>query len=92
MKWIDINERPLFTIDEKGDWTCTEDGDKEFFAAVPYVNNTLPNQTNLWWIRHCVIEDNGLCVVGDNDIEPAGWDMKDITHWMSIPTPPNINK
>ena len=87
--WISVEERPLFTKDEKGNWTCTEDGDKEFIAAVPYVDKKRPEEINLWWIRHCVVEDAiGLCVVGDDDNEPAGWQLEDVTHWMPWVVPP----
>jgi len=74
--WRSVEQFPLFTIGELG-WEATEDGNKEFLAAVP---------TNKgWWIRHCVLQDEtGLCVVGDDDNEPAGWDMKDVTHWKPI--------
>lgn len=91
-KWISVDERPLFTKDEKGIWTCTEDGDGEFFAAVPYNDVKRPKE-ELWWIRHCVVEDEiGLCVVGDDDIEPAGWDLEDVTHWMPLPKSPIESK
>ena len=87
-KWISVKDAPLFTTDEQGNWTCTEDGDGEFFAAVPYKNVTQPNE-ELWWIRHCVIEDEtGLCIVSDEDNEPAGWNMKDVTFYQPIPKPP----
>lgn len=87
-EWIRVEDRPLFIIDENGNWTCTKDGNQEIIAAV---------ETNKgWWIKHCIIEDAiGLCVVGDMDNEPAGWDMTDITHWMPLPKPPkeqNDNK
>ncbi len=89
-KWISVEDRPLYTKDEKGNWTCTEDGNKEFIAAVPYNDSKKPNENNLWWIRHCVIVDVfGLCVVGDTDNEPAGWQLEDITHWQPLPELPN---
>ena len=74
---------------EKGNWTCTEDGDKEFIAAVPYADSKRPDETNLWWIRHCVVEDEiGLCVVGDDDNEPAGWQLENVVYWMLWVAPP----
>jgi hypothetical protein len=86
--WISVDDRPLFTKDKKGNWICTDDGDKEFFAAVPYTDKNKPNK-DLWWIRHCVIEDEtGLCVVGDDVNEPAGWQLENVTHWMPLPAPP----
>ncbi len=87
--WISVEDRPLFTIDENGHWVCTEDGDKEFIAAVEYNDSREPYKTK-WWIRHCVVEDGvGLCVVGDDENEPAGYELSDVTHWMPI-TPPHL--
>ena len=90
--WIPITERPLYTMDEKGRWTCTEDGDRQFLAAIPYCDKREPEEI-LWWIRHCVIVDEvGLCVVGDDVNEPAGWDLEAITHWQPLPQPPQETK
>jgi hypothetical protein len=73
--WISVEDRPLVEHD-----VLTEDGMNEFLAAVP---------TNKgWWIRHCVFEDNSLCVVGDDYNEYAGWEITDVTHWQPIPEPP----
>lgn len=89
VEWISVEDKPLFTIDENGNWVCTEAGDEEFIAAVSYSDSKRPNEKNLWWIRHCVIEDKiGLCVVGDDDNSPAGWDMKDILFYQPLPKPP----
>ena len=86
--WHSVEDRPLFTKDERGYWICTEDGDGEFIAALPYNDSKRPNE-DLWWVRHCVVEDEtGLCVVGDDDNEPAGWELEDVTHWMPMPSPP----
>lgn len=86
--WHSVEDRPLFTKDERGNWICTEDGDGEFIAALPYNDSKRPNE-DLWWIRHCVVEDEtGLCVVGDDYNEPAGWNLEDVTHWMPMPSPP----
>lgn len=83
--WISVEDRPLFTIDENGHWVCTEDGDKEFIAAVACEE---PSGIK-WWIRHCVVEDSvGLCIVGDYENEPAGYMLSDVTHWQPLPTPP----
>ena len=85
--WISVEDRPLFTIDENGHWVCTEDGDKEFIAAVACEE---PSGIK-WWIRHCVVEDGvGLCVVGDDENEPAGYELSDVTHWQPLPTPPHL--
>jgi hypothetical protein len=89
--WISTEIRPLFTKDEHGNWICTEDGDNEFIAAVPYSDSKKPDK-DLWWIRHCVIEDeSGLCVVGDCGNEPASWSVADVTHWQPMPSPPTFN-
>ena len=86
--WIPVTEKPLYTKDEHEHWVCTEDGDKQFLAAIPYADKRSPGET-LWWIRHCVIEDEiGLCVVGDDVNEPAGWNLEDITHWQPLPAVP----
>jgi hypothetical protein len=87
--WISVKDRPLFTIDEKGNWECTEDGDREFIAAVPY-NSTKHPDKDLWWIRHCVIEDEiGLCVVCEDSNEPAGWGMEAVEfYYHLLPNPP----
>ena len=79
--WHSVEDRPLFTKDERGRWVCTEDGDGDFIAAV---------ETNEgWWTRHCVVEDEiGLCVVGDDYNEPAGWSLEDVTHWKPMWSPP----
>ena len=87
-KWVSVKDAPLFTTDDKGYWICTEAGDKEFIAAVPYKDSRKPNE-ELWWIRHCIIEDKvGLCVVGENDNELAGWNMSDVVFYQPLPAPP----
>lgn len=86
--WHSVVDRPLYTKDERGHWVCTEDGNNEFIAALPYNDKKRPNE-DLWWIRHCVVEDvYGLCVVGDDCNEPAGWELEDVTHWMPWVSPP----
>lgn len=86
-KWVSVKEKPLYTKDDKGVWTCTEHGDGEFIAAVPYDDNGECR----WWIRHCVVEDRiGLCVVTDDDTEKAGWDLEDVTHYQPLPSPPSL--
>jgi len=92
MEWISVKDRPLFTEDGRGNWICTDDGDAEFIAAVPYKDTERPNET-LWWIKHCVVEDAiGLCIVGDFYNELAGWLLDDVTHWMPIPEPPKTTQ
>lgn len=88
MEWISTKDRPLYFMNGKGWWECTDDGDKPFMAAVPYHDEREPDEIQ-WWIHHCVIEDGiGLCVIGD-DLEntPAGWDMKDVEYYFHIPEP-----
>lgn len=83
-RWIPVTECPLITKDEKGYWTCTEDGEREFMAAVPYNDSKIINNLQ-WWVKHCVIEDEiGLCVVGDDENTPAGWNVDCVVYWMPI--------
>ena len=85
--WVSVEDRPLFTIESNG-WVCTEEGDKEFIAAVPYRRESKPNE-DFWWIRHCVVEDEtGLCVVGNDYNDPAEWDLEDVTHYKLLSEPP----
>jgi hypothetical protein len=80
-EWISVKDRPLFTLNRHG-WEVTKDGEGEFFAAVPMQDGT-------WWMRHCIIQDEiGLCVVGDEDNESAGFGMEEVTHYQFIPSPP----
>lgn len=91
MEWISTKDRPLIEPEAVGGWIATVDGDKEFIAAVPYIYDdaSLNSPVEKWWIRHCVLEDGtGLCVVGDDDNEPAGWQIEEVTHWMPLPEPP----
>jgi hypothetical protein len=84
--WISVEERPLVIQTSLG-WEATEEGNGEFLAAVPYHNQK--DGKDHWWIRHCVLEDEiGLCVVGDMDNEPAGWQTTDVTHYWPLPLPP----
>jgi hypothetical protein len=92
--WVSVEEKPLITKDKNGYWTCTEDGDKEFIAALPYTEKQKDGTyKDKWWIRHCVILDKiGLCIVGDDvDDYQAGWEIEDITHYQPLPAPPNVN-
>lgn len=91
MEWISCKDRPLFNIiDDKGTWEATEEGNGEFLAAVSYTLITKPDEI-LWWVRHCVLESNsGLCVVGEMENEPAGYDMSDVTHYVIIKPPKTI--
>jgi hypothetical protein len=88
--WHSVSDRPLFTETERG-WVCTDDGDGEFIAAVPYGDKRHPGK-EMWWIQHCVVEDEtGLCVVGDGWNEPAGYSIEDVTHWMPWPSSPSCH-
>ena len=87
-RWVKVSERPLYVIDDKGNWECTEDGNGEFIAAVPYTVTREQSKTK-WWIRHCIVEDRiGLCVVTDDDTEKAGWELSDVIYYQPLPTPP----
>ena len=90
--WISVEDAPLF-IETKDGWECTDAAEDEFWAAIEYTDNRYPDKV-FWWIHRCVVEDEiGLCVVGDMDNEPAGWTLKDVTHYMPIKlTPPLPNK
>lgn len=86
MEWIKTEDSPLVIATVFG-WECTENGEKEFLAAVPHNDSRHPGHT-FWWIKHCVIEDGkGLCVVGEDDNEPAAWQIDDITHYAIIEPP-----
>lgn len=90
MEWINVEDRPLITKDEKGNWECTNDGNLPFVAAVPYSKINEPGKI-LWWIRLCIMEDEtGLCVMGDDDNEAAGWRIDDVTHYFHLPESPKI--
>lgn len=91
-EWISVEDQPLFIKTERG-WECTEAGDRVFIAAVPYKDKR--KEGDHWWIRLCVVEDGiGLCVVGDDDNEPAGWMLEDVTHYIPQPSAPKkfLNK
>lgn len=84
--WISVKERPL-VINGDHYWQCTEDGSKEFMAAVPYSDTNKPGQL-LWWIRYCLIEDEvGLCVIGDTENESCGWEVDHVEYWMPVNEP-----
>jgi len=86
MKFHSVEDRPLF-IDTPQGWVCTEDGEGEFMAAVPYNDARRPGE-DLWWIRHCLINEDGLCVVCDDEVEVAGWNLDQVTHWCPVPKSP----
>lgn len=86
-QWISVKDRPLIIETPKG-WECTEDGNKDFLAAIPYWNIS-GEKVLKWAIHHCCFEDEvGLCVVGDDENTPCGWDHSAITHYIPIPAPP----
>lgn len=81
--WISVKDSPLVFFDEHNRWEATKDGMSDFMAAVPLRDGT-------WWIKHCILEDEiGLCVIGEDDNEVAGWTIEDVTHYMKI-EPPKI--
>jgi hypothetical protein len=89
-EWISVKERPLVTYDELGRWVCTADGEQDFLAAL-LVHDTNTGK-DAWWIRHCIIEDkSGLCVVGEYDNEPAGWEIEDVEFFQPLPIPPKTD-
>lgn len=89
--WINVEDSPLFTKDEKDNWICTDNGSGAFLAAVPLIDNTRPEEKNLWWIMPCVVEDGiGLCIIGDEENTPAGWQLEDVTKYKLLDlTPPS---
>lgn len=84
MIWYNVKDRPLVKQIASG-WETTEDGNNDFMAALQYTISL--DQTIHWWIRHCVIEDGVLCVVGDDENEPAGWIVDDVQYWSPIDIP-----
>ncbi len=88
-QWISVADSPLYTIDEKGNWICTEAGDKPFIAALQYTDKKRPGK-QLWWVMPCIVEDGrGLCIIGDEENVIAGWDLTDVTHYKPLDlTPP----
>lgn len=90
-RWVKVEDVPL-VIYSGNNWQTTDAGSREFIAALQYEDLTKPGKL-LWWIRHCVIEDNiGLCIVGDDENTPAGWDMRDVTHYQPLPSPPKAEQ
>jgi hypothetical protein len=86
--WVSVEDRPLVTYNDKGHWEATEDGDKDFIAAVPYAYSDSDNVLQ-WWIRHCRLHPiAGLCQVIKCHAEPVSWDINDVTHWQPLPQPP----
>lgn len=85
-QWIPVTEKPLTFYDDN-QWWLTDDGEKEFIAAVELSNEK-------WWVRHCYIENGRLMVKGDeiDDDHMAGWEVRDVTHWQPIPEPPQTQK
>lgn len=88
MEWISVKDRPLYENTPNG-WVATKDGDRSggFIAALQYFDSK--KKRHEWWIRHCILEDfTGLCVVGDDCNEEAGWTIDAVSHWMPLPEPP----
>lgn len=90
LKWVSVKDKPLYINTPLG-WECTEAGNHPFLAAVEVHDNKTGK--DFWWIHHCVVEDGiGLCIVGDDDNEPAGWELQDIEFYIPIPQPPKRDK
>jgi hypothetical protein len=79
MNWHSTDDKPLIIPAWAGRWVTTEDGDKDFMAAVP---------TNKgWWVRHCIIDGGRLCLVQDEGPEPAPWEIEDVEYWAEVTLP-----
>lgn len=97
--WISTEDKPLVSYCSGQDydgkehkmWQVNEGVPDEFLAALE-VCDKIGNITH-WWIRHCVIEDEtGLCVVGDDENVPAGWQITDVEFYRPLPPSPPIQQ
>lgn len=89
-EWISVEDRPLISQTKLG-WEVNEGVPDEFIGALEVFDNK--KNTSYWWIRHCIIIDEvGLCVMSDDDYEPCGWQISDITYWQPMPEPPNTKQ
>lgn len=92
-EWGSVKDRPLITLDENGNWECTEDGDNDFIAAV-HIQADEKNPPS-WDTFHArMVDETGLCVVygEDGDEDPCGWDIEAVSYWMPWPEPPQPGK
>jgi hypothetical protein len=80
MNWINVESEPLIDV-KNGIIT----GEKEFIAAVSYKKSG--SNKIYWWIKHCVIMEDGLNVVCNDDIEPASWDIEEVEYYCIIESP-----
>lgn len=87
--WVETKDIPLYTVDENGNWICTQAGNQPIIAALQYEDLEHPGRL-LWWVMPCIVVDQlGLCVINDEENYPAGWDLADITHYKPLDlTPP----
>ena len=86
IQWVSVKDNPLFINTSLG-WECTEDGEGEFLAALQYEDKKHPGK-DFWWVRLCTVEDGiGLCVIGEDSNERAGWELSDVTHYCKINNP-----
>ena len=89
-EWISVKEKPLYESVEGDDFILTNAAEGEFIGAVPVFNNVTKETS--WEVHHYVIEDEvGLCVVGEDGNEPAGWGVEDIELYMPIPKLPDVS-
>lgn len=86
--WYNVNDRPLITKHDNGRWSATDAGSNDFIAAVPYKHKDHGDKI-FWWVHHCVIDKSCLCVVGEDDNEPAGWEIDGVEYWMPWPQNPD---
>lgn len=94
VRWVKASDKPLFHYEEREGkkwWVMNDDAPDEFIGAVEVeVKNNKTGKTYWWWKRHCIIEEGrGLCVVTDDDTEPAGWEMDDIEYYIPFPSNPS---
>jgi len=88
-EWVRVEDAPLFTIDANGNWECTEAGNGEFWAAVPYIDKKQTDRKDLVWIQRCIVEDGTvLCIVGDEENTMAGYELSDVVYYIPINLPP----
>ncbi len=87
MEWINVKDSHFVDIErhEDGSYTWIENNNcpnKPFLVAVP---------TNKGWdINQVYLSEHGLQCYNDDDCGYYGWSIEDVTHWMKIKDPYNI--